>query len=286
MYINIGRIDLLISLEKSKTSASFDDKLLLFAEGEKLPFAYRSPVPEIKPYSFTEARMIERIGEFEITRADKGLICRYIGKPSGIALITPLTEEGTVFEKTELVLEYLRAAYSLELSTRCVERFEDIIFRLAERCGCLTDIYREDDTKPIPIAQGKPDSAFIAISLPIIALMYRRISALRGFNFKISFADGLPCLIFSAKVILPESKGIDDIPEHSHLCKFAKGDEISYVYRLSEIDEKYDGGRMFKLSVAICPQTVDPRGILRAPEWKKHTESILSKIDLDVPGRF
>lgn len=277
---------MLISLEKSKTSASFDDKLLLFAEGENLPFAYRSPVPEIKPYSFTEERMIERIGEFEITRDDKGLICRYIGKPSGIALIAPLGKESDIFDKKEIVIGYLRAAYSLELSTRCVERFEDIIFRLAERCGCLTDIYREDDTKPIPIAQGKPDSAFIAISLTIIALMYRRISALRGFNFKISFADGLPCLIFSAKVILPENKGIDDIPEHSHLCKFAKGDEISYVYRLSEIAEKYDGGRMFKLSVAICPQTVDPRGILRAPEWKKHTESILSKIDLDVPGRF
>ncbi len=230
--------------------------------------------------------MIERIGEFEISRADKDLICRYIGKPSGFALIAPLAEEGDVFDKTEVVLGYLRAAYSLELSARCIEGFEDIIFRLAERCGCLTDIYREDDTKPIPIAQGKPDSAFIAVSLPIIALMYRRISALRGFNFKITFADGLPCLVFSAKVILPDGDCIDDIPEHFRLCRLSNTDEISYVYRMSEIDEICDGGRMFKLSLAICPQTVDPRGILRAPEWKRHTESILSKIDLDVPGRF
>lgn len=274
------------TLERTNSTSLFDDKLLLFAEGEKLPFAYRSPVPEITPYSFTEAKIIERIGEFEISRVDKNLICRYIRNPSGFALIAPLAEEGTVFKKDNLILEYLRAAYSLELSTRCIERFEDIIFRLAERCGCLTDIYREDDTKPIPIAQGKPDSAFIAISLPIIALMYRRISALRGFNFKIAFADGLPCLVFSAKVILQRDEDINNIPEHCHLCKFAKADEISYLYRLSELDEKCDGGRMFKLSLALCPQTVDPKGILRAPEWKKRTESILSKIDLDVPGRF
>lgn len=277
---------MLLAAERKKTTASFDDKLLLFEEGERLPFAYRSPVPEITPYSFAEARMIERIGEFEISRANKNLICRYIGKPSGFALIAPLDEESDIFEKMEVILGYLRAAYSLELSMRCIEGFEDIIFRLAERCGCLTDIYREDDRTLLPIAQGKPDSAFIAISLPIIALMYRRISALRGYNFKITFADGLPCLVFSAKVILPNGGCIDDIPEHCRLLKLSNTDEVSYVYRMSEIDEECNGGRMFKLSLAICPQTVDPRGILRAPEWKMHTESILSKIDLDVPGRF
>ncbi|MBR4063493.1 MAG: hypothetical protein IKK01_10545 [Clostridia bacterium] len=277
---------MLLAAERKKTTASFDDKLLLFADGEKLPFAYRSPVPEIKPYSFAEARMIERIGEFEISRADKNLICRYIGNPSGFALIAPLDEESDIFDKMEVILGYLRAAYSLELSTRCIEGFEDIILRLAERCGCLTDIYREDDSTRLPIVQGKPDSAFIAVSLPIISLMYRRISALRGFNFKITFADGLPCLVFSAKVILFDGGSIDDIPEHCRLCDIARNDEISYVFRMSEIDEECSCGQLFKLSLAICPQTVDPRGILRAPEWKMHTESILSKIDLDVPGRF
>ena len=277
---------MLLAAERKKTTASFDDKLLLFAEGEKLPFAYRSPVPEITPYSFTEARMIERIGEFEISRADKNLICRYIGNPSGFALIAPLTEEGDPLDKAEVIIGYLRAAYSLELSTRCIDGFEDIIFRLAERCGCLTDIYREDDSTRLSIAQGKPDSAFIAVSLPIIALMYRRISALRGFNFKITFADGLPCLVFSAKVILSDGDCIDDIPEHCRLCDIARNDEISYVFRMSEIDEECSYGQLFKLSLAICPQAFDPRGILRAPEWKMHTESILSKIDLDVPGRF
>lgn len=277
---------MLLAAERKETTASFDDKLLLFAEGESLPFAYRSPVSEITPYSFTEARMIERIGEFEISRTDKNLICKYIGKPSFFALIAPLDEESDVFDKAEVVLGYLRAAYSLELSIRCIEGFEDIILRLAERCGCLTDIYREDDSIRLPIAQGKPDSAFIALSLPIIALMYRRISALRGFNFKITFSDGLPCLVFSAKVILPDGDCIDDIPEHCRLCDIARNDEISYVFRMSEIDEECSCGQLFKLSLAICPQTVDPRGILRAPEWKMHTESILSKIDLDVPGRF
>ncbi|MBR6578802.1 MAG: hypothetical protein IKK74_07655 [Clostridia bacterium] len=277
---------MLLAAERKKATASFDDKLLLFAEGEKLPFAYRSPVPEITPYSCAEARMIERIGEFEISRTDKDLICKYIGKPSFFALIAPLDEESDVFDKAEVVLGYLRAAYSLELSMRCIEGFEDIILRLAERCGCLTDIYREDDSTRLSIAQGKPDSEFIAVSLPIIALMYRRISALRGFNFKITFADGLPCLVFSAKVILPDGGSIDDIPEHCRLCDIARNDEISYVFRMSEIDEECSCGQLFKLSLAICPQTVDPRGILRAPEWKMHTESILSKIDLDVPGRF
>ena len=279
---------MLISVEKKKTTATFDDKLLLFAEGEKLPFAYRSPVPEITPYSFAKARMIERIGEFEISRTKKELICKYIGKPSVFALIAPLDEESDIFNKTEAVIGYLRAAYSLEISRKCIEGFEDIILRLTERCGCLSDIYREDIgiNLPLGIPKGKPDSAFIAISLPIIALMYRRISALRGFNFKITFADGLPCLVFSAKVILRDNEGIADIPEHLRLCEITHSDEISYVYRLSEIDEDHNGGRLFRLSLAICPQTADPSGVLRAPEWKMHTEGILSKIELDVPGRF
>lgn len=279
---------MLIAAEKMKTTSSFDDKLLLFAEGEALPFAYRSPVPEAKPYSFAEESLIDRIGEFNISRADKDLICRYVSKPSGFALIAPLDEDKNTFDKADAVIGYLHAAYSLELSTRCVERFEDIIFRLAERCGCLSDIYREDNgiNLPLGIAKGKPDSAFIAVSLPIIALMYRRISALRGFNFKITFADGLPCLVFSAKVILRDNEGLADIPEHLRLCEITQSDEISYVYRLSEIDEDCSCGRLFRLSLAICPQTADPSGVLRAPEWKMYTESVLSKIELDVPGRF
>lgn len=276
---------MLTTAERKKVEAAFDDKLLLFAEGEALPFAYRSPVPENIPYSIARESPIERIGEFEITRAGNDIICRYIGKPSGFAVISPVTENCRLFEKSEVVIDYLRAAYSLELSAKCIDSFEDIIYRIAEKCGCLTDIYREDDGARLPFAQGKPDSAFIVLSLPIIALMYRRISALRGFNFKITFADGLPCLVFSAKVILPDID-IRNIPEHNRLCEISQTEEISYIYRLSEIDEECNGGKLFKLSLAICPHAVDPRGILRAPEWRKHTESILSKIELDVPGRF
>ena len=114
--------------------------------------------------------------------------------------------------------------------------------------------------------------------------MYRRISALRGFNFKITFSDGIPCLVFSAKVILGDKN--NDIPECSALLKITGTDDLTFVHKLTELDEDCDSGKLFKLSLAICPQTADPKGILRAPEWKKHTETILSKIDLDVPGRF
>jgi hypothetical protein len=277
-----------IAAKKKITSSSFDNKLLLFAKGEALPFAYRSPEPELSSYSFTNERLIERIGEFEISHADNKLICRYIGNPSGFALIVSLEESETAFDKADVVSGYLRAAYALDLSSRCIEAFEDIIFRLAEKCGCLSDIYREDTgiDRPIGIVKGKPDSAFIAVSLPIIALMFRRISALRGFNFKITFCMGLPCLVFSAKVILRDNEGIKDIPEHRHLCEISQSGEISYVYRLNDIGEDCSSGRLFRLSLAICPQTADPTGVLRAPEWKAHTENILSKIDLDVPGRF
>ncbi len=273
---------------RKKTDAVFDDKLLLFAEGEALPFAYRSPGRENASYNINvkDIATIEKIGRFDISKSEKQIICRYRGNPAGYAVIAPLEDKSYLSEKAEIIIDYLRAAYSLELSAKDIEKFEEFTDRIAGRCGCLTDIYREESNikDSFRIDTAKPDSAFIAISLPIIALMYRRISALRGFNFKITFAEGLPCLVFSAKVILSDKDSV--IPEREALCSIAGTDELSFVHRLQELGEECDGGKLFKLSVGICPQTVDPRGILRAPEWKRHTDNILSKIDLDVPGIF
>jgi hypothetical protein len=275
---------LLATVHKKKTSEAFDDKLLLFAENDTLPFAYRAPVPETHPYDLSGGRKIEKIGQFEIYDTNGQLVCRYSGKPTISALIAPLDEHTDISDKAEAVIGYLRTAYSLELSSKHIKEFEDFTFRISERCGCLTDIYCEENALPIESNGMKPDSAFIAVTMPIIALMYRRISALRGFNFKITIQDGLLCLVFSARVILPIHDTV--IPEKQVLCSIAGTDDLSFIHRLTDLEEDCEGGRLFKLSVAICPQTADPRGILRAPEWKKHTDSILSKIDLDVPGRF
>jgi hypothetical protein len=288
IYLNYisGETALLTATVKKQTTEIFDDKLLLFAEGDKIPFAYRAPAPENEPYYFPEERLIDRIGQFRITDAENVLICRYIGKPALSAVIAPLDNSSNIADKAEPLIGYLRAAYSLELSVKDIEKFEELTARLAERCGCLTDIYREDNILDLPFGldSAKPDSAFIAVCLPIIALMYRRISALRGFNFKITFADGLPCLVFSAKVILSDKDSI--IPEQQALSRITGTDGLSFIHRISDLGEECNGGSLFRLSVAICPQTSDPRGILRAPEWKKRTENTLSKIDLDVPGRF
>ncbi len=274
---------MLTATVKKQTTEVFDNKLLLFAEGEQVPFAYRAPAPENEPYSFPEGSLIDKIGQFRITDADNVLICRYIGKPALSAVIASLDNSSNIADKAEALIGYLRAAYSLELSVKDIDKFEELIARLAERCGCLTDIYREDNIT-LGLDAVKPDSAFIAVCLPIIALMYRRISALRGFNFKITFADGLPCLVFSAKVILSDQDS--RIPEKQMLCRISGTDGLSFIHRLSNLGEECHEGSLFRLSVAICPQTSDPRGILRATEWKKRTENILSKIDLDVPGRF
>lgn len=264
----------------------FDDKLLMFSEEEKIPFAYRSALPEATPYRLTEGKLISRIGHFEIFDTSGGVVCKYTGKPSVAALIAPLDERGYVADKAEIVVGYLKAAYSLELSVKSSDQSKALIQRLAERCGCLTDIYREDSESAMPCLSehAKPNSAIMALCLPMIALMYRRISALRGFNFKISFADEIPCLAFSAKVILEDKNSF--IPEQSILRQLADNSCTSFAHRLSELEEECDGGKLFRLSVAICPQTADPSGILRAPRWKAHTDSVLSGIDLDVPGKY
>ena len=277
---------MLTATRKTSTDKAFDDKLLLFVGNEAIPFAYRAAGPEILPCVFSEGRIIEKIGQFEVLESGGRLVCRYGGKPSLYAVIAPLDDRADIADKSEAVIGYLRTAHSLELSSKHIGMFEDFTARIAEKCGCLTDIYREE--KQLSLFGGtilsKPNSAFIAVCMPVIALMYRRISALRGFNFKITIKDGLLCLVFSARVILQDRGSV--IPEKQALCSIAGSDDLSFIHRLTDLEEDCEGGKLFKLSVAICPQTADPRGILRAPEWKKHTESILSKIDLDVPGRF
>lgn len=258
--------------------------MLLFAQEEHIPFAYRSPIAETEKYSFSKGKPIDRIGQFELSYSDKQVICRYLGEPSLYAVVEMLENGDDLSAKADTVINYLRNAYSLDLSHADIKRCEDLTAYIAEKCGCLTDICRDDLRDVLFNNDLKPDSAVIAIALPIIALMYRRISAKRGFNFKIAFADGLACFIFSARVILQNDHS--DIPEHRVLSSISANDGVALAAKLNYLGEECEGGGLYKLSIAFCPQSIDPRGILRAPEWKKQTESILSRIDIDLDGEF
>ena len=236
------------------------------------------------------------IGAFSVYRSDEAIRCVYDGARRISAIFLPTDKKGLDGKITARIENYLSDAYQLDpnaLSLRgAFESFERLVLDAADFCGCLTDISHEGDgIRSLPqygYTQNN-NCEHIAISLPIITLMYRQISALRGFNFKVTLKDSLPCLIFSAKVLFPDataSPTLSDFPEYSALCELLDGEIITKA-KLSSVDEATDGQeRLYRFSIVICPQTVDPRGILRAPAWQSHARAIIDEIDPDLEGKY
>lgn len=281
------------SVKKPRSAVLFNDMLLLYKDGDALPFAHRAPNRAFGTYTFRKDETLFEFDRFALFKSGNGLLCHYKGFPSLTALLLPIKgAELPSLALADRFRRYLATAYNLDPYTfpriSAISAFEEHISLTADFCGCLTDIVRESNVTErfnlFPI--NNPSGGFIAVSLPIIALMYRRISALRGFNFRISFADSYPCLGFSAKVLLDGGAvKPEDVPEYSVLSQLAERDSLIVAARLVELG-KEEGDMIYRLSVMICPQCVDPRGLLRAPELLKRKESIVDKFDFDIPGRF
>lgn len=284
-----------ITEKKRATARKFENEFLIFKEDENRPFAHRSPNLETCGNRETdESDTLFEFDRFHLYGNEKELCCKYNGNPALSARLLLLDNKKTFGKRdVDVIVNFISAAYNLDPYTlprvSAISAFEDLISRVADFCGCLTDIYREDIKENIYgfLPENKQNGSFIAVSLPIIALMYRRISALRGFNFKVSFVDSFPCLGFSAKILLDRDKPkATDIPEYATLCELADSDKLIIAARLIKLTEEDSPDELYKLSVVICPQDIDPRGLLRAPVRIKKTQSIIDKFDFNIPGRY
>lgn len=284
-----------ITESKRITARKFDNEFLIFKEDECRPIAHRSPNSEA--YGNAESDDVETLFEFDrfhLYGNQKEICCKYRSRPALTSRLS-LLDNTKSFGRQDIdgIVDYLSAAYNLDPYTipriSAISAFENLVSRVANFCGCLTDIYREDtnDKDYNSFPDNKQNGSFIAVSLPIIALMYRRISALRGFNFKISFVDSLPCLGFSAKILIEKEKPkATDIPEYATLCELADSDKLIIAARLIKIAEEDSVDELYRLSVVICPQDIDPRGLLRAPVRLQQTQNIIDKFDFDIPGKY
>jgi hypothetical protein len=279
--------------------SKLDNNLCLFKKGENDPFAYRSYNNNKQTFiSHQTDRPLFTIGAFSVYEKGSRLYCIYHGASTIIADITPLEAAQSQSVAEQKLEEYLTNAYRLDpyaISARIAfTRFDQLVSEAAEFCGCLTDILHDGSesvsTPSYSMSIKNINCEHIAVSLPIICLMFRRLSALRGFNFKVTVKDDLPCLIFSAKVVFEDEvspQSVSEIREYSKLTEFLGDDGLIIGARLKKLDDDEDPcDAVCRLSIAICPQTVDPRGILRAPVWRQQAKNIIDTIDIDIEGKY
>ena len=269
----------------------FDNELFFFNGNQNKPFAYRSADGDgatVLETVYTAPSSV--IGAFSLCRDGDRLCCTYDGANKITALIS-----GAEAWTENVIEEYLRRAYALDpyaVSARAAfEGYEELATRAADFCGCLTDVMHDGTAADyFPIYGASIENANceqIAITLPIVALMFRRLSALRGFNFKVTFKDSLPCLIFSARALLGDIKEPADIPEYSALADTLGDNGLVIGSRIKRLDEYTESGEpIYRLSLAVCPQSFDPRGILRAPAWRQRVKDLIDDLDIELTGKY
>ncbi|MGM9641732.1 MAG: hypothetical protein ACI3XI_00850 [Eubacteriales bacterium] len=275
-------------------SHRFTNDFLLYCGSDKSPFACRVHSSEDFPCRRGDVgRLFSEFNNFSVYRDTDCVICNYFGHPEFSAAVIGLKDADFDSEETARnILQALAEAYELDpykVPRRSSYRmYEEFIVKVADFCGCLTEIDREVPNDDFPIhhfSRSEKNSAFVAMALPTVALMYRRLSALRGFNFKLTFVEELPCLVFSARIIADGIGDIADIRELAFLRDLEREGGLKVLARLRECDGDEEPA-LCKLSVAVCPQTTDPRGILHAPAWKKRRDALLESLDLEVRGKF
>ncbi len=269
----------------------FDNELFFFNDNHSKPFASRSSnADKSAVLAVLPEEPATVIGAFSLYRDGEKLYCAYKGVRKIVAYISR-SDDRTVNE----IEKYLKKAYTLDpyaISARAAfEGFEELVCTVSEFCGCLTDIVSDGaDANYFPLYGSSLENVNceqVALSLPIVALMFRHFSALRGFNFKVTLKDSLPCLIFSARALLGDIDTPSDIPEYSALTDILGDDGLVIGARIKELDEYTESGeQIYRLSLAVCPQSFDPRGILRAPAWRQRVKTLIEDLDIELIGKY
>ncbi|MBO5702502.1 MAG: hypothetical protein J6S71_08685 [Clostridia bacterium] len=270
----------------------FKDTLALFYRGSSLPYATRAPLDSlIFPVNDKNAEVVYESNRLQISVSENRIICGFGVSCTHKAVIT-LQNFEDVKKTAEWIESYFHEA-DRKLISGSISNINyipvcEFIAQTADYCGCLTDINLPDENEMMLSGYrresiGKSFSAVVA--LLAICLIFRRLAALRGFNFKLIFNDGLPALAFSAKILGEGIESIKDLPEYPALEDLDSSGGITLYSRLVKLTPE-DGEELQRLTMVMTLLDEDPSGILRAPEWKAKQRASLDDVDLDIPGRF
>lgn len=278
------------SAEKRDIKArQFHDNLFLFRADADKPFAARASLDASLPEKRSEgAETVFESDLFRITKAHRCLYCS-VNDPYAPYAAISLFDGNCGTDSETSARRYFSSIMSLDLSGSLKpadsSSVDGLINGIADYCGCLTDLNAPDESIFTPTARYAKSSPYLAAALPAVCLLYRRLAALRGFNFKLIFPEGLPCLAFSARILSDGISSANDIPEYSALLELDGKGEITVFSKL--VPETDDGGdKISRLTLIISAQSSDPISILHATEWKKSLRERLDIAEINIPGRF
>lgn len=276
-----------------RTSArEFKDSFALYDPSSPLPYAWRTPKGEPLPLGKLEPSVVvaEANGVIVSTK-DNFVFFDFESTCRHTAVISSESKE-TAERTADAALDFLSSKEAerpiVRSASQSYTTVYGIVSRIAEYCGCLTDINLPDDEAPllaIPAREDYKSRPAVLLALSAICLIYRRMSALRGFNFKLVYEEGFIGLAFSANIIGADISEVSDIPGYRGLSDLDSRGSITLYSRISE-STLPDCEGFCRLTVVISAQTEDPSGFLRAPDWKEQTRKKLDLLDFDVPGRF
>ena len=260
----------------------FNSEIALFYPGSFLPYALRAPLDSPIPKKEEKnAELIYDNGKLQISIYENRIYC-----VSDHTAVITLQNKESILQKAKMLESYFNEAAKTLSDWASHFYVYSLISKTAEFLGCLIDMNPTEDIA-VPLRRTNENicdySAIEAICA--ICLLYRRLSALRGVNFKLIFNKGIPSLVFSAKILASGIENIKDLPEYPALEDLDSNGGITIYTRLVRLAQE-DDNELGRLTIALTMQAEDPSGILRAPEWKMQTRRSLDEADLDVPGRF
>jgi hypothetical protein len=279
------------AVELRAVTREFNDSVALFCENDPLPYAVRAP-REDSSYpqepSFGEI-LFEDMG-FSILKCKNHIHLTFNNGCSHRAVIkTP--SEADARSTADNIIRFLTDGRASILPTRYdTENYLSVcnsVAAVADYFGCLTDINppSEGSTSRFDRVASANNAGVMLFALGAVCLIYRKISALRGFNFKLILEDDAVCFAFSARIIGEGICDINDIPGYRALRDLDSGKKITLYTRLAETDGQSDT-QLYRLTVILTPQIEDPSGKLRAPEWKETVLKRFDKLEAEIIGRF
>jgi hypothetical protein len=270
------------AVEAHSVANEFNHTLAIFTQLSDKPYAIRAPLDF--PIPFPDDKDAEVVLEREglrISARGNRIYCVY-----GHRAVITLNNGENIYHAVKGIETYFNDAKKALSSPQSLVPVCGLVKKTADICGCLTDINLPEDSMIAPTnSDNKPSNYSLISAIGAICIIYRRLSALRGFNFAFVFNEGIPSLAFSAKILSEGIESIYDLPEYPILEDLDLSGGITIYSRLVKLTPE-DGEELQRLTIVLTPWSEDPRGILRAPEWKLHARKSLDMLDLDIPGRF
>ncbi len=294
----------------------FDDDIIVFdrdsgrivasrtASGAHKSCSTLATPPALRSQSSPSTRAISPQMFYDKYEGRDAVFCS-MGPSSPICFLIRSTDEDSSHRSLDLSAEQLLRCFEQSYPLFSTTKSEGVLYapifdylvRISSFCGAKTDIGffgNEAELSPSVSSFVDYDSLFVSSSLLIIALMYRRISSRRGFNFKFLPASPFVCLGFSARVFLNPDDSLSpmhSIPELSAIKDAADRLGVVVATSCTTACDNPDGcagerAELYRLAVAICPQTHDPSGLLHEDEFFSEQKLIAESMLAQTYGIF